>query len=659
MTFIRLCQTRETLPQEVEHYFNAHTHQSHRWGWQNRQFFALPSPHHLFEGAKITERKVQTTKSKYWLTHRRSPIFPIKRYKQFEDRDQKLRLNPTDLLIQELKKQDHIEFIIHPLSKKTQDRLRKRIQSPSFKLNSRWDLFETWTWHKLSFRNLFGKLWRWSRSHVTHTHDAKQSKLHDREGPMEAILDKFSRPLFHLEIRCNRPFQTYAQSFALPHLGELQWSKKPQMLLLSSEELATLISPPSSKALRKIPSEACAWLPGDPHIPLKDRLKHLHIIGKTGMGKSTALIELFQNDLRQFPQIMIMDPHGDLIEKALKIIPGNKKLILLDPSNRDFPLALNPLELKKGENLEQKSSSLLEMFYALSKGSWGPRLEYILRNTLLTLLLCPNTSILDIPRILTRPEFTKKLAHQCADMELQRFWFQEFLATDARLRHDMIAPILNKVGPLLSTPLLRNIFGQPKSKFNFDQILTEPGIILVPLSKGKLGEDASRLLGMTLISMLQGSLLRREKPTPLALSLDEFQNFATPTLMTMLSESRKFGLALTLAHQYIKQVPEEIMDAVLGNVGSHIVLRSCFEDAERLAPLLQVETEDLINLPELNAYVKTIKEGVPQSSIRHEFRFVPQNSTSPPPTLSFGRPRALVEAKLKSRYNKDKILTRQ
>jgi hypothetical protein len=656
MPFIRLCQTREVLPQEIENYFNSEQNKDQTWTWTGRNLHISQNTGQLFTGGRLIDGEIQAKRLPYYLKHRRGPLFPIKRYRQFEDTANRLRIYPTDLLINQFSSNDTLQVQINPISAKKQDRIRSRAQNSKFHPENLWDRFESKTWFRRSFRNIIGIIWRYCRSSLEAKNtDIKQSLRHDREAPREAMLDKLSRPLFRVEVSATQAFHKFSQAFNLPHLGEVKWSRKKNELILSSEELATLLSPPSPEVIAKsLDSESCAWLPGKLEIQQNDRLKHLHIIGKTGMGKSTAIMNLFQQDLATFPQVMIMDPHGDLVDRIKSLIPAEKKIILLDPSDREFPLALNPLEFHENDSLEQKTSSLLEMFFALSKGSWGPRLEYILRNTILTLLLCPNTTLLDIPRFLTQSKVTRELAQKCGDMELQRFWNEEFLSLDSRMRGEMISPILNKVGPLFSTPLLRNIFGQPKAKFSFDEILKKPCIILVPLAKSQLGEDASRLLGMSLLSLLHGSLLRRKERTPISLTIDEFQNVATPTLMTMLSESRKFGLALSLAHQYIKQVPENIMDAILGNVGSHLVLRTSYEDAEQLAPLLQLETEDLIQVPELNAYLKTLNNGQAQPTVRIELEFPNPLNNPQQRLIRLGRPRALVEAKLKSRYNKYK-----
>ena len=355
--------------------------------------------------------------------------------------------------------------------------------------------------------------------------------------------------------------------------------KKPSQLVFSAEELATLLSPPHAKIFTPVlHTESTAYLPCSRKNPLQlsdeDRKRHFYLVGKTGMGKSTTLLHLYREDLRRGNSIVLIDPHGDLIEEALAHTPPerHKDVLWIDPSDADFPLALNPLECLPHENPVLKTSALVDMFEVLAKGSWGPRLEYILRNTLLALTLAPNTTLLDLPPFLTNPTRTRKILENVNDPELRRFFEEEFLTLDEKTRHEYIAPILNKVGPLLTTPLLRNMFSQPQGKFHWDSALDDGKIILISLSKGKLGEDHSRLLDMIFIAMIQSALLRRaDRPAnerrTVAVTIDEFQNFASKTLLSMLSELRKYGLALTLANQYLTQLPPEVQDSVLGNVG--------------------------------------------------------------------------------------------
>ncbi len=226
---------------------------------------------------------------------------------------------------------------------------------------------------------------------------------------------------------------------------------------------------------------------------------------------------------------------------------------------------------------------------------------------------------------------------------------------------------MNKVGPLLTSPLLRNIFGQPKTRFHFDRAFAENKIVLIPLSKGRLGEDHSRMLGMIFLSMIESALLKRadqpkEKRNCVALTLDEFQNFATKTLITLLSESRKYGLALTLANLYLTQIPEELTDAILGNIGSLFVFRTSFKDAETLAPTLGLTEEDLTQLAPFQSYAKLLKNQIPQPLFRWD---IPKIET-PPQTnpleslkhrslIPFTRPKELVEQKILERYSKRNV----
>jgi DNA helicase HerA-like ATPase len=480
------------------------------------------------------------------------------------------------------------------------------------------------------------------------------------------VLDKLSRPLFKTTFTLSHAFSDFVHGFTLPYLGELRLSRKPATCIFSAEELASLLALPSAKdQARNLHTEPTAYLPA-PAQPLdlheEDRKRHLYLVGKTGMGKSTVLLQLFTQDCAAQRTLVLLDPHGDLIDDAARLTPPNrhKDLILLDPSNADFPLALNPLELLPGEKANLKSSALIEMFEVLAKGSWGPRLEYILRNALLLLILSPNTTLLDLPRLLTSAPFCLHLLDRCNDLELRRFFHDEFLALDEKTRHEHVAPILNKLGPLLTLPLLRNIFGQPQSKFSFETAFAQNKIILINLSKGKLGEDASAALGMIFISMIQSTLLRRAALPPnqrgaVALTIDEFQNFTTRTLLTMLAESRKYGLALTLANQYLTQLPPEIQDAVLGNAGSLLAFRSSYADAQILAPSLGLLEEDLTQLAPFQAYAKLLKNQNPLPLFRLDVQ-KPAPSTTPAPLQyspqRFGRPRLQVEAKLQNRYNK-------
>lgn len=687
MYLLRLCETREYSPRMLEHWL--HTIQKKKSACEfilqeNQGKIELLCSENLenhLVGSRCQEHSTlsrATPKAAFTIHQAKGPLLPIKRHAQFEDRLEKTRIIPTDPLIKEMAKTAgaFIHFTWKPLKERARERVLKKAKAPHFEPERRFDQWESRGWLKLSARRLLGPLIRrMLHPPVERKHQEEQMESsHEREDPKRAVLDKLSRPLFQVEITLSHPFKEFWSGFTLPYLGALtvrRSSRRPSRLLLSAEELATMLTPPNAKDnAAELYTEPTAYLPAPSTNPLhmeeEDRKRHLYLVGKTGMGKSTTLLNLFEQDLAHNRSLILLDPHGDLVTDALRILPPEKtaNTLLLDPSHTDFPLALNPVELHPGENPNLKTSALVEMFEVLSKGSWGPRLEYILRNALLLLTLAHNTTLLDLPLLLTSSKRAMELLAHVKDPELHRFFKKEFFAQDEKTRQEHSAPILNKVGPLLTTPLLRNIFGQPRGKFNFDENL-EDKIILISLSKGKLGEDSSRLLGMIFVSMIQSALLRRagknaaDRKT-VCLYLDEFQNFATRTLLGMLAESRKYGLALTLANQYLTQVPPEIQDAVLGNAGSLIAFRTSYQDSQILAPSLGLMEEDLTHLAPFQAYARLLKNQSPLPLFRLETRAPTFQGLSPLASIQkrslerYGRRASLVEEKILERYNKRK-----
>lgn len=677
-----LCQTQEYHPRQVEHLL--HTFQKNKstleiilrehkgkveW-WVSEDW----SPH--FKGSRSIEGSPLELESKqnlFYLAQKKGPLLPIKRWSQFEDRTNKTRINPLDALIPVLAKTPgaHLHFSLHFLSEKKRERAVKKVKKAHFEPDRRFDQWESKGWFKWSLRRWLGPLIR------AHLHKPELSQKmqeeqtessHEREDPRRAILDKLSRPLFHGTIKTSHPFGHFFHGFSLPYLGELVLSRHPRTLLFSAEELASLLSPPTPSSVAGfLKMESSSHLPhplSDPwDLKEDDRKRHLYLLGKTGMGKSTALLTLFQKDLSKNCATLIIDPHGDLVEEALELIPKerHKDVLLVNPSDPEFPLALNPLEPSVGRSPSLQASALVEMFEALAEHSWGPRLEHILRNSLLTLIQSPNSTLLDLPRLLTDTEFCRDKIARLQDLELKRFFEEEFLSLDSRTRQEHSAPILNKVGPFLTSPLLRNIFGQPKSKLNLADSIEERKIVLINLSKGKLGEDASRFLGMVLLSMIQNALLARavkpqtERPT-VFLSIDEFQNFSTPTLLSMLSELRKYGLALTLANQYLTQVPEEIQEAILGNVGSLVCFRTSNEDALRLAPIFGLLETDLTQVEPFQAYSRFLRKQELEPVFRVQVNKIQGEKGLSTTALQkrsqelLTRPRLQVEEKMKKRY---------
>ncbi|MBT4384421.1 type IV secretion system DNA-binding domain-containing protein [Candidatus Peregrinibacteria bacterium] len=683
MYLLKLCKTQEYSPHMLEHWLST-MQKSHKAMQiifkEDAGKIKIISSHDLskfFPGSKCEKTKTHNTKANFFLKQNKGPLLPIKRHSQFEDRVNKERIYPTNILIKEMVKVPNafLKITFIPIAEKRRKNALKKAKKPWFQTERHFDQWESKAWFKLSLRRLIGPCLRRAATKL-HTQnrnlDEHTESQHEREDPRRATLDKLSRPLFHLQISSSHNFQNFIQSFTLPYLGELSFSKKQQKIIFSAEELASFASFPNPKeCAQNLQIESSYFIP-QPANPLEileeDRKRHLYLLGKTGMGKSSALLHLYKQDLKKSGSIILLDPHGDLIEDALACTSANrhKDIIILDPSEANFPLALNPIECHPEENPSLKASALIEMFKTLANGSWGPRLEYILRNSILTLLLAKNTTLLDLPRLLTNPIYCKIIISQIKDLELKRFWIEEFLNQDKRSRQEHIAPILNKVGPLLTSPILRNIFGQPKSKINLDNIIENDKILLISLSKGKLGEDASRMLGMIIISMIQSSLLRRAKLAPskrkfLALTIDECQNFSTNTLLSMLSESRKYGLALTLANQYLEQHSPEVQAAILGNAGSLLAFRTSYADAKILAPTLGLIEEDLTEIAPFKAYAKFLKNNEAQPLFRLEVEKI-QESMHPPSaeklkTYSqkrYCRRQQLVEVKLEKRYNKRK-----
>ncbi|MDO8551471.1 MAG: type IV secretion system DNA-binding domain-containing protein [bacterium] len=310
-------------------------------------------------------------------------------------------------------------------------------------------------------------------------------------------------------------------------------------------------------------------------IKKDDRRKHIYIIGKTGTGKSTLIANMAINDIRNREGVAIIDPHGDLSEKILDYIPSYRMndVCYLDPADVNHPFRLNFLECKNPEHRELIASGIVAIFYKLYANSWGPRLEYILRNSIMTLLFKPDSTLVDVPRLLTDKAFRAKVLEFLDDPVLMSFWKAEYETATEKMQSEWIQSILNKVGQFVASPMIRGIIGHPKSTIDLEEIMNSSKILLLNLSSGRLGEDNSALLGAMFISKIQLAAMNRvnipeEQRKDFYLYVDEFQTFATNSFIKILSEARKYRLNLTLANQYIAQVPEEIQSAIFGNVGT-------------------------------------------------------------------------------------------
>lgn len=349
-----------------------------------------------------------------------------------------------------------------------------------------------------------------------------------------------------------------------------------------------------------------------------ERRRHLYVVGKTGTGKSTLLAQIVRQDLEAGRGLALIDPHGDLAERVLTLVPPERypETVYLNPADREFPVPLNPLHAATPAERPLVASGVVGVLKKLSGESWGPRLEHILRNSCLALLETPHPSLALLPRLLTDREYRRELLSHVRDPVVRGFFLQEYESYDPRWRAEAAAPVLTRVGAFLASPLVRNVVGAPGPGLDLRNLLDQGGILIANLSTGKIGEDSAALLGGLLVARLQLAAMARaelpeEERRDFCLLVDEFQHFAGDAFLTILSEARKYHLSLVLSHQYLDQVPERVSDAVFGNVGSLAVFRVGQGDTARLVRELapQFDAEDLVHLPDYRFCARLAQEG--------------------------------------------------
>jgi len=350
-----------------------------------------------------------------------------------------------------------------------------------------------------------------------------------------------------------------------------------------------------------------------------DRRRHLYVVGKTGSGKSKLLELLLIADIKDNQGCCLLDPHGDLAEEVLKFVPKNriKDVVYVDPSDRDFPIGFNPLEtVEDYETRQHLSTFFISIFKKLFASTWNQRMEHLIRYITLALLETPDSSILGISRMLSDTTFRQRVIMQIKDPVVKGFWTNEFSASAEQYSREAVVPILNKVGQFIANPVVRNMIGQKKNAIDFGRFMNEGRIVLLNISKGKLGDDNTALLGAMFITKIQQAALARAKipeegRRDFYFYVDEFQNFATEAFSSILSEARKYHLNLTIAHQYIAQLPDDVKATAFGNVGSLIVFPVGGDDAAYLAKEFNpvFNAEDLINLSIREMYIKMSIDG--------------------------------------------------
>ncbi len=523
---------------------------------------------------------------------------------------------------------------------------------------------------------------------------ARQSaRTHDREDAPAGAQDKVNRLLFTCNVRLSviapkgqeqaakQKLEEMAGSFrqfSLPQSNAFEAEKSKvtssivlglhhNPFILSVEEVATIwhlptsqvqtpnidwvmskkLEPPNNLPVPGITDEQGtltelgeAVFRGTRHrfgIRKDDRRRHIYIIGKTGMGKSTLLENMIFSDVHSGKGVGVIDPHGDLIEAVLRFIPKERSndVILFDPSDGGFPISFNVLDCPDPDQRSLTASGIMSVFTKMWPDMFSGRMEHILRNTLLALLENEGSSMLGIMRMYADAAYRDKVVRKISDPVVKSFWEDEYAGWSQNYRTEAVAAIQNKVGQLLSTPLIRNIVGQVKSRLDVRHAMDSGKIILVNLSKGKLGEDMSGFLGSMLVTKFQiDAMSRADVPEAerrdFFLYVDEFQNFATESFASILSEARKYRLSLTMANQYVSQLVigdknTKLRDAVFGNVGTLVSFQVGSDDAEELS--LQFEemasAKDILSLPKYHAYMRLMVDGIPSKPF--------SVSTLPPP----------------------------
>jgi hypothetical protein len=466
--------------------------------------------------------------------------------------------------------------------------------------------------------------------------------------------------------------------------------------ILSADELATIfhfpnktIETPHIQWLKAKTAPVAAEVPGaggtfigygyyrgvkrPVFISFDDRRKHLYIIGKTGTGKSVLLQDMATQDIKAGHGVCVIDPHGDLVDEIIKHIPPQRaeEVIYFDPSDTERPMGLNLLEAYSEEQKHFITTAIINLMYKLydpqRTGIIGPRFEHAVRNAMLTVMYEPGATFVEVMRALQDPKYVQELLPKVQDPIVRRYWTDQIAQTSDFHKSEVLDYIVSKFGRFVTNKTMRNIIGQSKSAFDFRKVMDEGKILLINLSKGKLGEENSSFLGLVLIpKILVAGMSRVELPEEARrdfyLYVDEFQNFATPDFATILSEARKYHLNLTVANQFIGQMEEEVKNAVFGNVGTPIAFRVGVTDASYLQREFQptFSESDLINVERFHAYVKTIVHGEPVTPFSVDMtKDMSKLKAAANPKiataiiqlsrLKYGRPRELVEAEIAQR----------
>lgn len=401
-----------------------------------------------------------------------------------------------------------------------------------------------------------------------------------------------------------------------------------------------------------------------------DRRRHLYVIGQTGTGKSYLLRNLIKQDIDSGAGVGVIDPHGDLVEAILGLVPRHRwnDVVLFDPADIEWPIGLNFLEATTPTEKDFAIQEMIATFYKLfPPETMGPIFEHSMRNAMLTLMadeINPGT-LVDIPRIFTDAVFARQLLIKVTDPLVRDFWEKEMLKMTEQYKSEMVGYLVSKVGRFVENSMMRNIIGQSRSSIDFNDVMNNGKILLVNLSKGRLGEINSALLGLIIAAKLQMAAFRRaeerneENRRDFYLYMDEFQNFTTDSIATILAEARKYRLNLVLAHQFITQLTEKIRDSVFGNVGSLVCFRIGADDTKFLVKYFEpiFNESDLLNIDNRHAYTKLLLNGATTLPFNIMTETTQEGSLDEAEKLrelcrkKYARPRTEVEAAINKRFS--------
>ena len=610
-------------------------------------------------------------------------LFPILRHSQFEDLQSHGFADPIDSLLAVVQPVSgwrcRIEIALKTASRKRRRRARwvvSRLDRPFFREHERLaSVLAEWGSRPRQWllARLLGMLAAANPMTLSRLVDTSAGRHHEREATVQSASDKIGGHLFEARVYlvvsgppnardlAKAKLRTMAGAFGALTLSRLATFRaspihrgEPSALLshgflLSHEELATMFHPPTvnvragrMQTTEFTELEAPAFLPSGKDegeavvgvvkhrsddrvfgIAHDDRRRHAYIVGKTGMGKTSLVGSQMSADIGAGHGVCLIDPHGDLADAVLRAVPNSRtnETIVFDVADPDFAVGFNPLACCDPAAVDRVTSGVVSAFKKLHD-SWGPRLEDTLRNAVFAVVEQGGT-LLSLLRLVADEAYRNRTVAGIRDEVVRSFWMDEFAHWNDRYRTEAAAAIQNKIRPFLTNRQLRAIVSQEDKSLNLRRIMDDGQVLIVNLSKGRIGDDNATLLGSLLVTAIEQAALSRadvleEERRDFYLYIDEFQNFTTGSFATILSEARKYRLNLTIAHQYVRQLDDETADAVFGNVGSMIVFQMGMEDAELLAPQLskfpgQLRPQDLTNLPKYTAYARLLIGGLPSA----------------------------------------------